>query len=407
MYLLQFWTISGNQSLYRRRTTAIPPSFSLHHRLHIYTLEVNMTEPESFNRPGSAAAAAARYFTTSSPRPSVASRTSRSSLRREHDVQTDQLQPQSRRLSSAQSHSPSPQPPPSVEEHTLPGIDQQQQPQQQKGEEGREEGGGSQPSFTPFFTLLSSSTHSSQRQTIHHPTVHYVFADDDPDILTAALAYHHQERSEQDAPPSPDNDERLYNKEPRDRAVILDVAPSSNGNGLQVAWASSLSSDWAVVSAQVMRMEDQASSGSANAAGGVFAASSPSLHTGPSMLKIEGIAIDPSSSSSSLLSSSRLGSGGKLSSTPEGDLQSSLTGKGKQATMAPPAPEDYAALLQDFERRIGVLKRVAEAGSERQRRISSMDNQGFERNHGGGGASGKGDKLLAEVREGDDLRAQD
>ncbi|KAK3496496.1 hypothetical protein B0T13DRAFT_471751 [Neurospora crassa] len=120
-----------------------------------------------------------------------------------------------------------------------------------------------------------------------------------------------------------------------------------------------------------MRMEDQASSGSANAAGGVFAASSPSLHTGPSMLKIEGIAIDPSSSSSSLLSSSRLGSGGKLSSTPEGDLQSSLTGK----------------------------------GSERQRRMSSMDNQSFERNHGGGGASGKGDTLLAEVREGGDLRA--
>ncbi|KAJ4419704.1 hypothetical protein N0V85_000875 [Neurospora sp. IMI 360204] len=365
-----------------------------------------MTEPDSFNRPGSAAAA--RYFTSSSPRPSVASRTSRSSLRREHDLQADQLQPQSRRLSSAQSHTPSPQPPPSVEDHTLPGIDQQQQQQQhQEGEEGGEQGGGSQPSFSPLFTLLSSSTHSSQRQTIHHPTVHYVFADDDPDILTAALAYHHRAGSEQEATSSPDNDERLYNKEPRDRAVILDMAPSSNGNGLQVAWASSLSPDWAVVSAQVMRMEDQASSGGANAAGGVFAASSPSLHTAPLMLKIEGVAIEPSSLSSSSLSSSRLGSGGKLSSTPEGDLQSSLTGKGKQAATAAPAPEEYPTLLQDFERRIGVLKRVAEAGSERQRRISSMDHQGFEHDHGGGGASGQGDALLAEMREGEGLGAQD
>ncbi|WPJ65822.1 hypothetical protein SMAC4_07392 [Sordaria macrospora] len=374
-----------------------------------------MAEPDSFNQPGSAAAA--RYFSSSSPRPSVASRTSRSSLRREHDLQTDQLQPQSRRLSSAQSHTPSPQPPPSIEEHTLPGIGQQQQHQRQgqEGEDGGgERGGGSQPSFSPLFTLLSSSTHSSQRQTIHHPTVHYVFADDDPDILAAALAYHHRGGSEQDATSSPDDDERAYNREPRDRAVILDMASSSNGNGLQVAWASSLSPDWAVVSAQVMRMEDQAnsSSGGANAAagGGVFAASSPSLHTGPLMLKIEGVAIEPpsSSSSGSPLSSLRLGGGGgRLSSTPDGDLQSSLTGKGKQAATAAPAPEEYPTLLQDFERRIEMLKRVAEAGSERQRRIVSMDHPAFDHDHADGRGSGKADVPLVEMREAGDMGAQD
>lgn len=356
-----------------------------------------MTEPESFNRPGSAAAA--RYF-TSSPRPSVASRTSRSSLRREHDPQADQLQPQSRRLSSAQSHTPSPQPPPSVEEHALSEIDQQQQQQQQthqEGEEGGAQDDGAQPSFSPFFTLLSSSTHSSQRLTIHHPTVHFVFADDDPDILTAALAYHHRGGSEQDATSSPDSNEKLYNKEPRDRAVILDMVPSSSGNGLQVAWASSLSPDWAVVAAQVMPMEDQANSGGANtAAGGVFAASSPSLHTGPLMLKIEGVAIEPSATSSSSLSSSRLASGGRLSFTPEGDLQSSMTGKGKQAATATPSPEEYPTLLQDFERRIGVLKRIAEASSVRQRRISSMDHQSLDHDHGDGGGSGKGHDMGAQ-----------
>ena len=241
---------------------------------------------------------------------------------------------------------------------------------------------------------MSSSSHSSQRQTVHHPTVHYIFADDDPDILTAALAYHH---SEQDATSSPDNDERGYNREPRDRAVILDMAPSSNGNGLQVACASSLSPDWAVVSAQVMRMEDQAnsSSGSANAA---FTASSPSIHTGPLMLKIEGTAIEPSSSSSSGIS---------LSATPEGDVQSSMTGKGKQAATPAPAPEEYPTLVQDFERRIGVLKKVAEAGSERQRRISSMDHQGFDHDHGDGPGTGKADAPVAEMREGGDMGAQD
>ncbi|KAA8629859.1 hypothetical protein SMACR_07392 [Sordaria macrospora] len=192
------------------------------------------------------------------------------------------------------------------------------------------------------------------------------------------------------------------------------MASSSNGNGLQVAWASSLSPDWAVVSAQVMRMEDQAnsSSGGANAAagGGVFAASSPSLHTGPLMLKIEGVAIEPpsSSSSGSPLSSLRLGGGGgRLSSTPDGDLQSSLTGKGKQAATAAPAPEEYPTLLQDFERRIEMLKRVAEAGSERQRRIVSMDHPAFDHDHADGRGSGKADVPLVEMREAGDMGAQD
>jgi len=68
---------------------------------------------------------------------------------------------------------------------------------------------------------------------------------------------------------------------------------------------------------------------------------------------------------------------GKAStSAAEAEMQSSggSTGRGKAAA----APEEYADLLQDFEKRMATLRKVVEAGAARQRALGGAgDGQAF------------------------------
>ncbi|KAL2262239.1 hypothetical protein VTK26DRAFT_2031 [Humicola hyalothermophila] len=290
------------------------------------------------DRPGSAIAGRGYPFPIPpSPRPSIASRESRSSLRmgQERHETPAQAQPASVAYSRPQTPQTATAP---LEE----------QPQHQQHPRHSPPPHPSQPpSFSPLFALLTSTSHSSNRQTIHHPTVHYVFADDDPEILTAALAHHHRGAYENTV--EVDDDPST----PRDRAVILDLEPTVDGSSFEVAWASSLSPDWAVTSARVSRMEGN---GGGGGGGGVSAGPSANL-----VLKIEGVSMEPSSG---------------LGKTPtsETEFQSSSANVGRHHPAAPEV-EGYGDLLLDFEKRMAILRKVVEAGAARQRALGAGDEQ--------------------------------
>jgi hypothetical protein len=181
------------------------------------------------------------------------------------------------------------------------------------------------PLFSPLFTLVNNSTiHST-----HHPRVHYIFSDDDPEVLSRALAQHQSDEASELAGAN------------KDRAVVLDLAPTAEG-GWEVAWASSLSSDWAVVDARVSRMEEGDEGNRLPAADNT---------DGGLMLKIEGVEKEAASV------------------PPEIDLPSS--GSGTQVV----GREDYNQLLGEFEKRMGVIRRVVAAGEIRANKMKELSSQ--------------------------------
>ncbi|KAK4187813.1 hypothetical protein QBC35DRAFT_384131 [Podospora australis] len=279
-----------------------------------------MAEPET-DRPGSSSAAhrAISIPTSLSPstRPLAGGRSSRSSLRRELDVQdigqdsrpahdfNDDDEGKHLPYYSASADFPPPLPTP-------------------------------QSGFAPLFTFLTSTSQDGIQQTIHYPTVRYVFADDDPEILTAELAQHHHSYDEED-------EDVDWERSPRDRALIIDMERTSDGAGLEVAWASSLSPDWAVTSARVSTLQ----SGNGGTSGGL-------------MLRIDGVSLEETSAAPSPVD--------KVPN-PEADLQSSgpSTARQQDDQQSQSTEVEYGTLLLEFERRMEILRRVAEAGAERQR----------------------------------------
>jgi hypothetical protein len=140
--------------------------------------------------------------------------------------------------------------------------------------------------------------------------------------------------------------------------VLLDLVPREDGSaGYEVACASSLSSDWAVVGARVSRMEgddggQQGVGTSSTAASGRDGSPGAGL-----MLRIEGVGTD-------------LGIVSTLSGAEGGELQGSggSGGSGSRSRTAGQQQEDYAGLIDEFERRMGVLGRVVDAAEQRRRR---------------------------------------
>lgn len=281
-----------------------------------------------YSRPPSSAAAhvAQPSLHSPSPRPSVASRGSRSSLRRQAAIAAG---------SASASASAS--------------IQQQQQLQIPLPPAEP-----STPNFTQLFTTVTSTTHPSNKSTTHHPTVHYIFADDDPDILTEALAHHHR-TAEAEEQPDEDHPEE---HPPTERAVVLDIVPSPSAPaGYEVAWASSLAPDWAVVSARVGRTDGS---------GGALQQGSGGGGGGMLTLQIEGVSVERSGPTPS---SSR----GKLGSSPvEGDGKAGRgSAAGKQQNPEHQPSEEYPALMDEFDQRMDVLRRVVEAAEVRRRTMEA------------------------------------
>ncbi len=199
--------------------------------------------------------------------------------------------------------------------------------------------------FQPLFTLVSDNTATRATPQTHHPTVHYVFSDDDPDELVQALAAHRE------ALPSAPTSHGGSRGGVAERAILLDLVARADGEpGYEVAWASSLSGDWAVTGASVARIDGaEADAAHAGSDGG---------GTGALMLRIEGLSIENSATPG----------GGKTPSPNDGELHSS---DGSGANRDP--TDEYAALVDEFEKRMGVLKKVVGVSEERQRKIAEAE----------------------------------
>ncbi|KAL1994453.1 hypothetical protein VTN49DRAFT_1923 [Thermomyces lanuginosus] len=214
--------------------------------------------------------------------------------------------------------------------------------------------------FRPFFTLIEDA-HSSD---YHHPTVHYIFSDDDPEILTEASM---RALGIGDAAPLPPRgepgDSEGGNKQPatflpppvpgvKERYIILDVEPTSTGVpegqfatsagtgttqmssspaqqkqqqanlGYRIMSAHSLSSDWQVLDAHLSPAPTFDTPQNADDASG-----------GTLMLRIEGTSCFPRD----------------IHTTAKDNNDPSQT---------------LEEMMEQFEKRMGELRRVIEAGGQ-------------------------------------------
>ncbi|EGY15194.1 uncharacterized protein VDAG_06048 [Verticillium dahliae VdLs.17] len=213
-----------------------------------------------------------------------------------------------------------------------------------------ESGAPPQPSLDPagFFTLVTNTkfgaTASTSQQT-HHPRVQYIFADDDPAVLTAALADSHARNQ---AASSSSSSSHSASK-PKNHAILVDVAPVEDGKtGDSASWrvtsASSLSGDFAVTDARITRIEDSSAARGPKAdAEGQSDAEEDDC--GALMLKIEGVEMTGDDTT--------------------GVLGESLPGSQSSVKSGGGGKEDYAALLDEFDKHMVILKKVVAAGEER------------------------------------------
>ncbi|KAF4878966.1 hypothetical protein CGCSCA1_v001733 [Colletotrichum siamense] len=215
-------------------------------------------------------------------------------------------------------------------------ADPQQQQQQQPAEDHQPSDAPATPKLDPagFFTLVSNAS----TNTTHHPTVRYIFADDDPDVLTSALAAQHAANQALSA-----SSAAAAGAPPNNRAILLDVVPGEDGRWT-VASAASLSADFAVTQASIERQEGEKEGGGM-------------------VLKIDGVEGE--------------GSGGAGGADKAESLPSS------NSAVAKSGGEEYGPLLEDFERKMTVLRRVVKAGEGRAEKARETK---------GAGQEGKGDE---------------
>jgi len=198
------------------------------------------------------------------------------------------------------------------------------------------------PPFSPFFTLIDDATSSST----HHPVnVQYIFSDDDQDVLTSAclasihgpssqsssgLTAHSTSSSITSSREQPSRSQRLSSRggqEPEHRTILLDL----DETGTSITSAHSLLSSWQILSTSLT--------------------AAPTWETSPTgdedavparlMLRIEGIQ----------------GKDGRRE-------QERDAGRSKEQCRDV-GPEDFQALMDDFEKRMSILRTVVEAGDKR------------------------------------------
>ncbi|WYZ44031.1 hypothetical protein EsH8_VII_000467 [Colletotrichum jinshuiense] len=174
-----------------------------------------------------------------------------------------------------------------------------------------------------FFALVSNAS----TNTTHHPTVKYIFLDDDPDTLTTALAAHDAANQASTPSASASKPAAAAKNASPNRAVLLDVVPGADGQW-EVSSAASLSADFAVTEASISRQAGEKEGGL--------------------VLKIEGVE-----------------GGTAAAAGAAGDRDRAESLPSSNSGVARSGSEDYGPLLDDFERRMGVLRRVVKAGEGR------------------------------------------
>lgn len=208
----------------------------------------------------------------------------------------------------------------------------------------------------------------------------YIFSDDDPDVLTQALAEHHEATTVGE---SSTGGSGLAASNNNNRAVILDIATNDDG-GYHVAWASSLSPSWAVLDAQLSQISPPSSSDGGNENDGGAGGANTNVNTntnnpnpnnntgnnssnkpGRLMLRIEGV--EGSSGMGSESDSRHSGEAGRHLQGSGSASGGSGTGS-KERGKAPEA-DDYAALVDEFDKRMVTLRKVVSANEERLQKV--------------------------------------
>lgn len=245
------------------------------------------------------------------------------------------------------------------------------------------------PAFTPFFTLIDDVTLSGEgEENTHHPSrIHYIFSDDDDtSLLTSALIRsmdgnggeeveeegrmeestskrehisgsssssatfpNHQKSKAKPAQKVPEKKQRR-----EERVVIVDI----NDAGTGIERISSLSKEWQVLSADIA---------SAPTWDGARESDSPGGNERGLMLRIEGTSV------STLNDTGEKKTGGVGLGIDKGKgregLKGSVTDSGRLRGSGI-GEEEMMALLEGFDRKMGVLRRVVEGGREDGRRRS-------------------------------------
>lgn len=228
------------------------------------------------------------------------------------------------------------------------------------------------PFFQPLFTLVTDST----TRATHHPRVHYIFSDDEPQVLTEALAQYGRQQQQNSMPlPSGSTANR---PSPNERAVVLelvpkadanpdDPTPKTDGHDYEVSWASSLSADWAVVSATISPIASN--SAATTTPGGAEPADDGSAQR--LMLRIEGLDLESTTATATSTRPQKSSTAAKKPSLEERDLRMSAGSSSGGATpQGGKAGEEYGVIVDEFDRRMGMLRRVVDAGLERQHKVA-------------------------------------
>ncbi|CRK05362.1 hypothetical protein BN1723_017149 [Verticillium longisporum] len=146
---------------------------------------------------------------------------------------------------------------------------------------------------------------------------------------------------------------------PKNHAILVDVAPVEDGKtGDSASWrvtsASSLSGDFAVTDARITRIEDSSAARGpkADAEGQSDAEEDDG---GALMLKIEGVEMTGEDTT--------------------GVLGESLPGSQSSVKSGGGSKEDYAALLEEFDKHMVILKKVVAAGEERAVKTELVDTE--------------------------------
>ncbi|KAL2038297.1 hypothetical protein N7G274_008946 [Stereocaulon virgatum] len=186
--------------------------------------------------------------------------------------------------------------------------------------------------FAPYFTLLTNPTSS----TTHHPTVQYIFSDDTPDTdpITAAALQVLDHRSYSSTAtstllPIPEQGRA------HERFVLIDM----DATGTKVLAAQSMSPDWAVTGTELGPAPtwDRDGQGKVEEGGEEGEEGERGL-----MLRIEGMEV--------------LGDVG-------GEVEGKEKGKGKVGEGGDEEEKRLEELVDVYERRMGELKRVVDAGA--------------------------------------------
>ncbi|KAJ4393724.1 hypothetical protein N0V93_002939 [Gnomoniopsis smithogilvyi] len=254
----------------------------------------------------------------------------------------------------------SPAPAPAPDHQPIELEQSQQQPQQETTgvESMNQQQQHPLPPFQPLFTLVTDSTTGAT----HHAHVHYIFSDDEPDLLTDALGQYSTQQ-QHTASSSSGSTSAKPASPTTNRAILLDLVPkppmgdpssssfaataATTAPAYDVAWASSLSADWAVVSAKVNPI-------SADDNDSADVAATPARGAdGALMLRIEGVDLSrPPRRAVRNKASVELSSG-------------SSSGVGQPAQQ-----EEYGAIVDEFDKRMAVLRKVLDAGRERQMKMA-------------------------------------